>query len=424
MVIVVRYEKATRSKIRWAMKAYVRWMRCRNYQVEHGLISVDRKVPSPDELIQLDKNGVTKALCLFILEVRNANGDDYTRDTLYDMIVMIQSFFKENGRPLKFFEDDDFFHVKNTLDNRMKDLSKQGKIAPREKAKPISCSEEQILWEKGVLGDDSPKKLVDTLMYLLGVHFALRAADEHKSLKIGDQITVKFDEAMGLKYLFYEENTSKCNQGGLASRGLPPKTGRAYENVVNSDRCVVRIYEKYVSLRPSHLPKCSTDLYLRPLTVPNGDVWFSCQPRGRHTLEKVVKKLCEAGGITGKRSNHSCRASSATRLYEEGVDEQLICEKTGHRSVAVRSYKRTSNKQLKGITDILYGNSEGNEAKKVKHEVTATISKNPQNENVASNVKSHVEVDKIETPETTEKPSNAIELAKGLVVHINFNVNK
>ena len=107
-------------------------------------------------------------------------------------------------------------------------------------------------------------------MYLFGIHFGLRAADEHKSLRVHDQLSVRYDNVVGLKYLYYEENTSKCNQSGISSRGHDAKTGRAYENVVNSDRCIVRLYEKYMSVRPSHLPKCATDFYLRPLAVPNG----------------------------------------------------------------------------------------------------------------------------------------------------------
>ena len=177
----------------------------------------------------------------------------------------------------------------------MKQLSKQGKIAPREKAVPISVQEEEHLWSIGALGDDTPTKLVDTVLYLLGVHFVLCAADEHKSLKFNDQLKVLYDNEVGLKYLYYEENTSKCNQGGLTTRSFEPKRGRAYENVVNSDHCI----EKYVSHRPFHLPKSSPDFYLCPLAVPHGNVWYSCQARGRHALEKVIKSLCKKGGFEG-----------------------------------------------------------------------------------------------------------------------------
>ena len=56
--------------------------------------------------------------------------------------------------------------------------------------------------------------------------------------------------------------------------------------------------------------------------------------------------------------NHSLRATAATRLYQAGVDEQLVMEKTGHRSIeGVRSYKHTSEQQLQQLSDILHGSS-------------------------------------------------------------------
>ena len=261
-LINFRYEKSTDSKIKWAIKAYVRWMECGNYQVDHGLISSECHVPSPDELLIMSKEDIVKVLCLFVMEVKNGSGEDYTHDTLYDLVIMVQSFFKQNHRPYKFLDDDDFFDLCNTLDNKTKALSKEGKISPHVKAVPISQNEEERMWSMGLLGDDTPVKLVDTLVYLLGVHFALCAADEHKSLKVNSQFKVLYDEAVGLKYLYYEEHTSKCNQGGLSNRLATPKTGRAYENVVNKDRCLVRLFEKYMHHRPDHNPVCSQDFYL------------------------------------------------------------------------------------------------------------------------------------------------------------------
>lgn len=57
--------------------------------------------------------------------------------------------------------------------------------------------------------------------------------------------------------------------------------------------------------------------------------------------------------FVGFFSNHSLRATCATRLYRAGVEEQRIMETTGHRSLAVRRYKRTSNEQKKEITTTL-----------------------------------------------------------------------
>ena len=104
----------TENKIKWAMKAYVRWMNCRNDQVQHDMVPLDRIIPSPDELLQYTKQEICKVLCTFVVEAKNADGFDYDRDTLYDLIVMVQSFLKQNRRPMKFFEEDVFFYLKNT----------------------------------------------------------------------------------------------------------------------------------------------------------------------------------------------------------------------------------------------------------------------------------------------------------------------
>ena len=74
-----------------------------------------------------------------------------------------------------------------------------------------------------------------------------------------------------------------------------------------------------------------------------------------HVLQRTVAKLYEQARFKGYFKNHSLRATEATRLYDAGVDEQLITEKTGHRSSAVRSYKRPQDAQLVKISEIIQG---------------------------------------------------------------------
>ena len=61
-------------------------------------------------------------------------------------------------------------------------------------------------------------------------------------------------------------------------------------------------------------------------------IWFSKVPCGHNTLQKIVPELMKAAGISGYYTNHSLRASAATRLFESGVDGQLIMSRTGHSS--------------------------------------------------------------------------------------------
>jgi integrase len=63
--------------------------------------------------------------------------------------------------------------------------------------------------------------------------------------------------------------------------------------------------------------------------------------------------MCKEAGFDGFFTNHSLRATAATRLYAAGVDEQLMAGKTGHRSSAIRNYKRTSEEQLQSVSNLI-----------------------------------------------------------------------
>ena len=149
-------------------------------------------------------------------------------------------------------------------------------------------------------------------------------------------------------------------------------------------------------------------------------------------LGKTVKKLCALAGFSGRRTNHSCRASSATRMYDSGADEQLICERTGHRSIAVRSYKRTSSNQLKDVSNMLYGNISRDKkpsctvskAEDVKDEVNVGVKK-PKVEEIVEQVSSNEATGpiKLNVQEKTDQTCDS-EAPRGLVLNINVNFSK
>ncbi|ESO99621.1 hypothetical protein LOTGIDRAFT_173701 [Lottia gigantea] len=96
-------------------------------------------------------------------------------------------------------------------------------------------------------------------------------------------------------------------------------------------------------------------------------------PVGQNTLAKTVKRLCKAAGlpgitfdmgdiwanqarVSGFYTNHSPRATCATRLFRCGVGEQLIAKTTGHRSNAIRQYKRTDTIQDAIVSKVIQMN--------------------------------------------------------------------
>ena len=61
-------------------------------------------------------------------------------------------------------------------------------------------------------------------------------------------------------------------------------------------------------------------------------------------------------------SNHSLRATSASRLFASNLPEKKIQEKTGHRSlIGLRAYERTTTQQEHTITKILSSIEQGHE---------------------------------------------------------------
>ena len=91
------------------------------------------------------------------------------------------------------------------------------------KAQQIPLKQENLLWEKGLLGDDSPLKVLDTLVYYIGLCFALRSGQKHCHLWHHPSQLKLINTAGDTSYLVYEEDISKTNQGRLQHRKCEKK---------------------------------------------------------------------------------------------------------------------------------------------------------------------------------------------------------
>ena len=105
------------------------------------------------------------------------------------------------------------------------------------------------------------------------------------------------------------------------------------------------------------LKTCFTDVfYLKP--HPEGcsrsGCWYYNRAVGHNVLSQTVKRLCNQAGVDGYFTNHSLRRTCATRLFQQGIDEQQIMSITGHRSsTAVRMYKQVSHEQEEKLSNLI-----------------------------------------------------------------------
>ena len=231
-----------------------------------------------------------------------------------------------------------------TLDREMKRLQSLGIGTKKRQAEPLTEEEEEQLWQTGKVGYHSPQALLDMMIFMHGIYFALRSGHEHRNLCFEPAQVQVVDHPGEIAYIHYTEDISTNNPGGLKGRKNKPKVVSQYENLKNPTRCFVRLFRLYQNKYPTARPRDS--FYLRPLKNP---CWYA-----HHTLDNTVSRICKAAGIKGFKTNHSLRVTTATCLFQAGVDEQLIMERTGHHSIdGIRTYKRSSAEQQEEISKIL-----------------------------------------------------------------------
>ena len=64
-------------------------------------------------------------------------------------------------------------------------------------------------------------------------------------------------------------------------------------------------------------------------------------------------KYAQGGWNLNQKMAHSLRIACATKLFNSGIDEKLIHERTGHRSNALLTYKKPSLEQSAEVSNLL-----------------------------------------------------------------------
>ena len=153
------------------------------------------------------------------------------------------------------------------------------------------------MWNENILGEDSPDKLRNTVLFLIGMNVGLRAGDEHYALRRDSeskpsQISSKTD-SKGMKCMLYTEDTmTKANDGGLKHMRNECKTVWVYPSK-NVNRCPIHIIEKYMKLLPPVTPQTKKfNFYLRGLERYTPTQWYGEHVVGLNSLGKKSLKKC------------------------------------------------------------------------------------------------------------------------------------
>ena len=94
----------------------------------------------------------------------------------------------------------------------MKRLQAKGLGTKQKKAEPITEAEEDVLWEKGELGEHTPRALWNTIFYMNGLYFALRSGAEHRNLRFDQSQIEQVEREDERPYLLYVKIAPKIVQ--------------------------------------------------------------------------------------------------------------------------------------------------------------------------------------------------------------------
>ena len=343
----------TKKNNDWARKNFIAWRDARN------AANPDNKCPE-DLLykVPFDIDALVYWLPRYVCETRTKAGNKYPASTLLCLLGGLLREMRSVSPDCPNFmdtSDSRFKGMHSIVDSYFRQLRNEGVGASVKHASLINKDEENILWQHGVLGDDTPERLLRAVFYCNGKNICLRGGKEHRCLKIS-----QFVRSQDPDMYTYTENGSKNRSGGLYECRVENKSVVLMATPAVGNRCYVHLLDKYLS--KLHPKACELDcFYMQPLAASvvsdPTKTWFSAQPCGENKLSSMVKIMFKMVGIEGK-TNHSLRASGATEMFRAGVPEKIIQEHTGHRSVkALRTYERTTATQHLSVANVLSSSS-------------------------------------------------------------------
>ena len=113
----------------------------------------------------------------FIVSVKRKVGQDYEPSSLRELFSSFNRYLKERKYSASIIEHIVFDQARKCLEARSKQLKKEGKGNKPNAAEALTDVEENILYEKNLLGISNADALLNTVWLFNPVHFGLRGCE-------------------------------------------------------------------------------------------------------------------------------------------------------------------------------------------------------------------------------------------------------
>ena len=192
---------------------------------------------------------------LLTTEIRKEDRQSYTPRSITQILSgLLRYIHEEDKNALNIMNAEAFPKLHKCLDGLFKELHSQGIGTVRKQAEAISFSEEQTLWDSGVLNVETPDGLFNAVFYYNGLNLVLRGGDEHRNLKLS-QFKIKTVPhpqfpSQETECVVYTEHGSKNRSGGSKQLNLDNKVITQYAKPHLGNRCHIQLLKKYFSKLP------------------------------------------------------------------------------------------------------------------------------------------------------------------------------
>ena len=246
------------------------------------------------------------------------------------MVTPIDRFLTEKEYKYSIIRDRQFKSSKQVLEGKARLLRQEGKGKRPNKARSLTTTEENELWEKKKLGRGSPQVLVQTVWWLLTQYFGLRGRQEHHSMTVED-FSFGLDEN-NTEYVEFIENPTKTRQSGLSAK---PRSFLPKMFATGGDKCPVTIFKEFLSRRPLEIRTNGPGFICLVWQNHPRKFWYKRQPMGLNRLNDMIKTIIEGTTLEDSWktfSNHSARKTVVKKLKTAGLERSSIVKVTGHRN--------------------------------------------------------------------------------------------